>query len=210
MFICRLYIFLNLKTLLQFNLAPMESEKDADGKPVLKDGSKILKRNKEKGKEIAKKRLEMLFTILRAMKYDVYQLVWDAQKAGKLRDLFEDTLAFNFALYYKANPDIFNECDILSGGECLNGEINDIDNKTNKMVTKMVKLKTVEQSQTALSFVRMIRHDIDVQGVKKILEKVIAKKVPQELADLDLRESLDKAKALIESNALKGDVKRDS
>ena len=42
------------------------------------------------------------------------------------------------------------------------------------------------QSQTALSFIRMVRHDIDVQGVKKILEKVIAKKVPQELAELDL------------------------
>ena len=188
----------------------MESEKDADGKPVLKDGNKILKRNKEKGREIAKKRLEMLFTILRAMKYDVYQLVWDAQKAGKLRDLFEDTLAFNFAIYYKANPDIFNECDILSGGECLKGEINELDNKTNKIVTKMVKLKTVEQSQTALSFIRMVRHDIDVQGVKKILEKVNAKKVPQELADLDLGESLDKAKALIEGNALKGNVKHDS
>ena len=63
------------------------------------------------------------------------------------------------------------------------------------------------QSQTALSFIRMVRHDIDVQGVKKILEKVIAKKVPQELADLDLGESLDKAKKLIEGNALKGNVK---
>ena len=55
----------------------------------------------------------------------------------------------------------------------------------------------------------MVRHDIDVQGVKKILEKVIAKKVPQELAELDLGECLDKAKALIEGNALKGNVEHD-
>ena len=55
----------------------------------------------------------------------------------------------------------------------------------------------------------MVRHDIDVQGVKKILEKVIAKKVPQELADLDLGESLDKAKTLIEGNAMKANVKHD-
>ena len=33
--------------------------------------------------------------------------------------------------------------------------------------------------------------------------------MPQELAELDLGESLDKAKALIEGNALKGDVKHD-
>ena len=155
----------------------MESEKDADGKPVLKDGKKILERNKEKGKEIAKKRLEMLFTILRAMKYDVYQLVWDAQKAGKLRDLFEDTLAFNFAIYYKANPDIFNECDILSGGECLNGEINQIDNKTNKIVTKTVKLKTVEQSQTALSFIRYSIFCFFIQSIFADLLKVSNKEI---------------------------------
>ena len=68
---------------------------------------------------IAEYRLEMFFTLLEGMNYDVHQLVWDAQKAGKLRDLFEDTLLYEFAKYYKAHPDVFNECDIKIGKSIL-------------------------------------------------------------------------------------------
>ena len=48
-------------------------------------------------KDMASKRLENLFLILDAMDYDLNQLIWDVQKAGKVRELFEDTMAFEFS-----------------------------------------------------------------------------------------------------------------
>jgi len=50
---------------------------------------------------MAKDRLRGFFIMLDAMKYDLNQLVWDCQKSGRLRDLFEDTMAFEIAKYYR-------------------------------------------------------------------------------------------------------------
>ena len=72
--------------------------------------------------------------------WSIFSRVWDAQKAGKLRDLFEDTLAYEFAKYYKSNPDVFSECHILNGGDCL----------------AETKLKSVEDSKAALAFIRYV------------------------------------------------------
>ena len=153
--------------------------------------------------------------------WSIISRVWDAQKAGKLRDLFEDTLAYEFAKYYKSNPDVFSECHILNGGDCLD--------------EPETKLKSLEDSKAALAFIRYVsflfffflkfsqncdndwlffnirrvRHDIEVKAVRKTLEKVIAKKLVSELASLDLEDSIDAAKKLIEGNALKGKVKYD-
>ena len=68
----------------------------------------------------------------------------------------------------------------------------------------------MDDSKAALAFIRRVRHDIEVKDVRKTLEKVIAKKLTQELAGLDLTDSIDQAQKLIEGNALKGDVKYDS
>ena len=70
-------------------------------------------------KVLATTRLTYFLMMTNAMKYPIDQMVWDVQKCGKLRDLYEESVLQEFAQFYRENPDLFNEADHLFNRECL-------------------------------------------------------------------------------------------
>ena len=177
----------------------------------IKNANEILERYIEKGilveemvsaskdqysvpSSMARDRLKSLFIMLDAMKYNIFQLIWDAQKAGRLRDLFEDTLAFEFAKFYKLHPNLYGECDVLNSSKCL---------------TKMKKkLKNLDEVKVVAAFLRLIRDEVDVGKVKKLCEKAIGqKKLDDEIKKASFDDIIAKTKDLLDKNVLKETAK---
>jgi hypothetical protein len=145
----------------------------------------VIQENYHIDKDKARKRLRNLFIVLEGMEYDFGQLIRDAQRAGKLRQLFEMTVASEIAKHYRHFPNIFDECDELTNSECLAKPINPI--KPIKLdYAKPVKpevwpaLTTSKKCQETLEFFLLYPHIFeetkDAKAVKKQLQKIIAEK----------------------------------
>lgn len=110
--------------------------------------------------EMAQNRVRDYLFMLEKMKYPLSQKVWDCHKSGRLRDLFEDTIAYEIAKFYKSNPNMYEECDLLKNGETLK-----IDN--------MRDIKTENGVGGALAFLKLFENDMNgLREIKNILNEL--------------------------------------
>lgn len=149
-------------------------------------------------KELAVTRLTYFLMMTNAMKYPIDQMVWDVQKCGKLRDLYEESVLQEFARFYRENPDLFNEADHLFNRDCLS-TIPTLDTYEKcKQVSAFFDLIKEEMGHSASEFLRSLER-ILAKNQKNPSKKIEADQHKEKIQDhfenaknviLDMEESL--------------------
>ena len=131
-------------------------------------------------RELAVTRLTYFLMMTNTMKYPIDQMVWDVQKCGKLRELFEESVLQEFAKFYRENPDLFNEADHLFNRDCL---------------STVPTLNTYEKCKQVWAFFDLIKEEMghSAREFLRDLDRILAKnqKNPnKKIEDDDHKESI--------------------